>query len=496
MQGKRPAFLLLVVLVALCLACFAAGFAANQYFLFNRLSFKRVQLAAGRATSDVAANEEPLSKFEVIQLLWSVWDNVESHYVEEIKDERPLAYGALQGLLGSLGDPYSRFMPPAEFKEFSASKEGQFEGIGAIIGMYNDPKTGEQWLVVVEPLAGTPAAAAGLKAMDRLLKIDERLTKAMSTETAASLIRGKPGTKVRLTIARQGVPYSFEVEITRAQVEYPVVKYWMAAPGIGYVIIRTFSDTTAGKLDQALEALEKQGMRALLLDLRNNPGGLLTAAIEVTSRFVKEGPLIWVEERGKKPVPIDPQRSLYRERQYPMAVLVNEMSASGSEIIAGALQDYGLATIVGMKTFGKGMVQTVFPLPDNSAMALTTGRYLTPKKRDINKDKITPDVVVEFAPWAAELKKEKMEVLSPEEAARLLEFTHAWAKGTGGAPELSPAEREQLAAMLAHALAPFTVSWGESEEQRAAKDEQVKAAVKVLQEKLGGGEGAARAEGQ
>jgi len=486
MRSKRSASLLLVLLAALCLACFAAGFAADQYFLFHRLSVGRVQMAAGGTRADVEANERPLSKFDVIQLVWSVWDNVEAHYVKEIKDERPLAYGALQGLLSSLGDPYSRFMPPSEFKEFSATKEGQFEGIGALIGVRNDPKTGEESLAIVEPLPGTPAAAAGLKPMDRVLKIDDHSTKGMTTEMAASLIRGKPGTKVRLTIVRQGVAYPFDVEIERAQVDYPVIEYRTVAPGIGYVLIRTFSDKTAERLDEALDALDAKGIKALIIDLRNNPGGLLRSAIEVTSRFVNQKPLIWVGERGSKAEPIDPIAAVYRKKQYPMAVLVNEMTASGSEIMAGALQDYGLATVVGVKTFGKGMVQTVFPLPDGAAMALTTGRYLTPKKRDINQEKITPDVVVEFAPWAEELKA-KMAAVSPEDAERLLRVAEGLEKGSQSLGELSGADRKTLSAILVHGLAPFTVTWAESKEQGDAKDQQLQAGIKALEKKPGGG---------
>jgi len=490
MRSRRLVVFLVLVLVGLCLASFATGFVASQYFAFQRLSLGRLQLAASRDTSDVLAGEEPLSKFEVIQILWSVWDTIEKKYVEPIDDQRPLLYGALRGLINALGqshhDAYSRFMEPAEFSDFSASKEGQFEGIGAFIGQRTDPKTGEESLVIVEPIPGTPAAAAGLKAMDRIVKIDDKPTKGMTTEMAANLIRGKPGTKVRLTIFREGVSFPFEVEVTRQKVDFPVIEHRMVAPGIGYVLIRTFSDNTADKLDQALDDLEKQDMRALIIDLRNNPGGLLSSAVQVTSRFIKESPLIWVSERGSEPEPIKPVKSVYRAKQYPMAVLTNENTASGAEIMAAALQDYGLATVVGVKTFGKGMVQTVFPLPDRSAIALTTGRYLTPKKRDINKEKVVPDLIVEPAPYAEELKT-IAQAPSPEVAERLLEAVTALGKGEDRLSRLSPAERKELTSIMVHALAPFTVDWQVSKEERDAKDQQLKAAIKVLRDKLESG---------
>jgi carboxyl-terminal processing protease len=282
---------------------------------------------------------------------------VESNYVEEV-ESKDLLQGAIRGMLRSL-DPHTAYMTPEAFKEMQVETEGQFGGLGIEVTIQDDV------LTVVAPIEGTPAHKAGVEPGDRIIKVDDTSTKQMTLLEAVRLMRGPVGTPITITVVREGLED------------------------------RSFNKTTSKDLSKALEELEGQGMKRLILDLRNNPGGLLDQAVETAGLFLESGtPIVTIRGRNPKKVlpPFTAQISGHTD--YPMVVLVNAGSASASEIVAGALQDHGRAVLLGATTFGKGSVQTIVPLSDGSGLRLTTAKYYTPKDRLIQGSGIEPDIVV------------------------------------------------------------------------------------------------------
>ncbi|KPJ97747.1 MAG: peptidase S41 [Nitrospira bacterium SG8_35_4] len=313
---------------------------------------------------------------------------VKKNYVEEV-DEKDLVYGAIKGMLNSL-DPHSAFMPPEAFKELKVDTQGEFGGLGIQIGIKN------KILTIIAPIEDTPAYEAGVKAGDMIIKIEGKSTKDITLYEAVSKLRGRKGTKVTITIAREGLDKPKDFTITRDIIKLKSVKSRVIDDEIGYVKLTQFQEKTAGDLKKALKDLAKKDISSLVLDLRNNPGGLLKGAVDVTSQFLPSGKLVvYIQGRdGEKTKFNTSNGSSYYD--YPMVVLVNEGSASASEIVAGALQDWEKALILGTQTFGKGSVQTVMPLSDGSALRLTTARYYTPKDRSIQTTGITPDIIVKL----------------------------------------------------------------------------------------------------
>ncbi len=310
---------------------------------------------------------------------------VKENYVEEVPIKK-LIYGAIDGMVSSL-DPFSDFFTPEQYKEFMTETEGEFGGIGIEITLEKGRP------VVVAPIEGTPAWKAGLRPGDIIIAINGEDTFNMSLMEIVKKIRGKPGTKVKLTILRKGAGKPFEVVITRAIIKVPSVKY-VNFKGIGYIKISQFISETGENLERAIEDLEEQGVYGYIIDLRNNPGGLLSEAVKVGDIFIPEGKLI-VYTKGRK----GEIHRYYAEeepliRNKPIVLLVNKGSASASEIVAGALQDYHIATLVGERTFGKASVQNLIPLEDGSALKLTIAYYYTPKGRLIHKKGIEPDIKV------------------------------------------------------------------------------------------------------
>lgn len=361
-----------VVLVALIAAGFAAGYGAGQ----------RSQAAA-------------LSRAQGVRLLEAVLDRVHDSYIERTIDDRKLFFGAAKGMLEALGDPYSRFMEPRAYQEFKQDAQGFFFGIGIFIDLK------DVHLIVVQPIPGTPAARAGLRAGDRITRIDGITTEGMALQEAVVRIRGPKGTTVKLAI-RRGTR-DFDVSITRDRIEIIAgegpesldasTRAQLSQARIGYVKLITFNENTVRAFDRLFAEAQRAGARALILDLRNNGGGLLDVSLEVANRFVPAGqPLVHtVDRNGRRRT----ERATGRAKvSVPVVVLVNEFTASASEIVAGALQDSGAATLVGVKTFGKGVIQTVVDLPLDSGAAITTAKYLTPNGRDIHKKGMTPDMVV------------------------------------------------------------------------------------------------------
>jgi len=317
---------------------------------------------------------------------------VQKNYVEET-NSKDLVYGAIRGMLNTL-DPHSAFMSPEMYKEMQVDTKGEFGGLGIQIGMKDNR------LTVIAPIEGTPADRAGILAGDVIIKVNEESTKEMSLMDAVEKMRGPKGSKVTLTIQREGMDEPQVFELTRDIIKIESVKSKMLDDHIGYVRLSQFQEMTAKDLASALKKLKEAKMQSIILDLRNNPGGLLSSAVETSEQFIPPGKVI-VSIRGRDPKKqTDEYRSSDRNPYdtYPMIVLVNEGSASASEIVSGALQDWGRAIVLGTQTFGKGSVQTILQLSDGSGLRLTTAKYYTPKGRSIQNVGITPDIIVKPLP--------------------------------------------------------------------------------------------------
>jgi len=300
---------------------------------------------------------------------------------------RALTYEAIAGMLSSVKDKYTTFLTPKEYAELNEGLDGgNFSGVG--ISIQVDDKT--KLLTVNEVIPDGPAEKAGLQADDVITAIDGKSTKGLSTDDDAKLLRGPKGTVVHLTIERSGAPIPV-VAVTRDVIHQPSVYSKLLDDGIGYARLTVFGSNTAQELSAALDKLQAQGARAYVLDLRDNGGGYLNAAIDVSSKFIASGPIVSVESRGGSDTQYDAENTAIAPK--PLAVLVNRYTASASEITSGAIQDNGVGELVGEKTYGKGVVQTIHPLPDGSAVKITSARYLTPKGRDINLVGIVPDIL-------------------------------------------------------------------------------------------------------
>ncbi len=314
---------------------------------------------------------------------------IQKEYVTETKT-KDLVYGALKGMLASL-DAHSQFMDPETYEELKVDTQGKFGGLGIEITI----KDG--LLTVITPIQDTPAWKAGIKANDHIVKINDILTREMSLMDAVKKMRGKPGEIVKLTILRDTEKKLLDFKITRDIIKITDIKYVrILEEGIGYIRLSEFRENTYRELNNTLGILSKQGMKALIIDLRNNPGGLLDVAVKVTGKFLGPNKLI-AYTKGRQ---ADQDLEFFSEAkntsfELPLVILINEGSASGSEIVAGALQDYKRAIIIGTKSFGKGSVQTVIPLGDGTALRLTTSHYFTPSGKIIQGKGVTPDILVE-----------------------------------------------------------------------------------------------------
>ena len=337
-----------------------------------------------------------------------VFNAIKQGYVEPVEDKK-LINNAISGMVSNL-DPHSTYLDAEAFKELQVGTHGEFGGLGIEVGMEDG------FVKVIAPIEDTPAARAGLKTGDLIVKIDDTAVKGLTLNEAVKKLRGKPKTQVTLTIARKGMNKPLVVTLTREVIKVQSVKFKMLEPGYGYVRITQFQETTISALVNAVNQLYKNGpLKGLILDLRNDPGGLLNAAVGVSAVFLPPDDLV-VSTDGRAP---DAKHKFYAKpedyqhgreddlrnlpagiKTVPMIVLVNGGSASASEIVAGALQDYKRATVLGTQTFGKGSVQTVLPLPGNTAIKITTARYYTPKGRSIQAKGIEPDVEVEETPGA------------------------------------------------------------------------------------------------
>jgi carboxyl-terminal processing protease len=348
-----------------------------------------VGFLAGAQGKRPVRNAEGREIYEYLKTYSDVVDIVKKNYVDNVKDQ-DLIYASIKGMLESL-DPHSSFLTPDMYKDMQTETKGEFGGIGIEITVKDGFPT------VITAIEDTPAFKAGLKPSDHIVKIDGKPTKNMGLVDVVKIIRGPKGKPVTLTIVREGLSAPKDYEILRDVIVVKSVKSKMLENGYGYVRITQFQERTGKDLDLAVKELTKTAkgsLKGILLDLRNNPGGLLDQAVEVSERFLDDGLVTYIEGRKS-----DQKVKFYAHKKDdfmgPLVVLVNEGSASGSEIVAGALQDTRRAIIVGMKTFGKGSVQTILPLSDGSAVRLTTAKYYTPKGRSIQAEGIGPDIVVD-----------------------------------------------------------------------------------------------------
>jgi carboxyl-terminal processing protease len=344
---------------------------------------------AERDEPQAAAAPLPLDE---LRTFTEVFSRIKSDYVEPVSDKK-LLDDAVQGMLAGL-DPHSAYLDSDSFKDMRVETEGQFGGLGIEVTMENG------FVKVVSPIEDTPAARAGVKPGDLVIRLDEKAVKGMTLNDAVRMMRGKPGTDITLTIVREGVSKPLKITITRAVIKIKSVKSRLLDPGFGYVRITQFQAATDKNLVEAVRKLETENkgpLRGLVLDLRNNPGGVLNAAVGVSDAFLDKGLIVYTEGRvadSKMRLSATPGDVL---NGAPMVVLINGGSASASEIVAGALQDHKRAVIMGTKSFGKGSVQTIIPMSNGGALKLTTARYYTPNGRSIQALGIVPDVVTEEA---------------------------------------------------------------------------------------------------
>lgn len=375
--------------VVLVIIAFTAGLLLNNKSQVTDNS-QNEPIKYGQVTGNKTTVPEYLKKDVNFSLFWDVWQTVQDNYIDRPIGESKLLYGAMAGLVNALNDPYSIFLEPQESKKFSDDLKGKFDGIGAEIGLR------DQIITIVSPLPDSPALKAGLKAGDKVIEIDSVSTKNMDLNEAVNRIRGKKGTTVKLKIFRPSDNKYKDISIVRDVIKIVSIRWEMKENEIAYLQITNFNEDTEQRFKSAVKEILLKNPKGLILDLRNNPGGYLDRAVEIASYWLEPGQIVVQEEFSggeKKPYLANGAAQF---KNLKTIILVNGGSASASEIVAGALQDFGLAQLVGEKTFGKGSVQSLEELQDGSSVKLTVARWLTPKNRQINVVGIEPDVKVEL----------------------------------------------------------------------------------------------------
>lgn len=426
-HDRRQQFIkrLLLVLLAggVILLSFVSGMIvqAKFYAPVSELSASAELLSSAPAEAQVEL-PEIIKEGEIpaeFSTFWEAWSFLNEQFYGNIPPDQERVYGAIKGMVASFDDQHTSFIDPVRAAIISENMQGSFSGIGATVRM---DETGR--LIIVDPMLDQPAFKAGLRPEDVVVSIDGETLEGLSLYEAVSLIRGPVDSTVVLTILREDTPEPFEVPITRAKIELEVVEARLLeeAEGLGYVRLTQFSNGASEKVSEAIEDLLSKGVTALILDLRSNPGGLLSEAVDVGSLFIEEGPIVVEKLKGgeekvfeaKRPNPVF---------ELPIVVLVNEGSASASEIVAGAIQDTGRGQVIGQQTFGKGSVQLPHHLSDGSELRVTIAEWLTPSGRQIHGEGITPDVVVEMNydetnPEADPQLTEAIEVLTSQNGPR------------------------------------------------------------------------------
>ncbi len=345
----------------------------------------------GEVTGKSQELPEYLSKNVDFSLFWQVWNKIQNNYIDRPVGETQLLYGAMSGLVSALKDPYSVFLEPQPAKDFQDDLSGKFEGIGAEIGIRDD------LLTIISPLPESPAEKAGLKAKDRVTEIDGESTESISLTEAVRKIRGEKGTTVVLKVYRGKDNAFYDIPIVRDTIKLVSVRFEMKEDDVAYIRITNFNSDTDARFKQAVDQVLLENPQGIILDLRNNPGGYLDRAVTISSYWLPQGEVVVQEQFKEKE-----NHTQYlanggaQLKDYPTVVLVNEGSASASEIVAGALRDHGLAQLVGQQTFGKGSVQSLENLSDGSAIKLTIARWLTPNGDQIDVIGLKPDFEVEI----------------------------------------------------------------------------------------------------
>ena len=380
------------------------SFFKNIFLLIVFISVTSPFLFFQNALADISQKERE-STYKQLEVFANVLSILQEHYVTEI-DSHEIIDGAINGMLLSL-DPHSSYLKPESFRMLQDETRGSFPGIGIEITILDGI------LTIVSPIEGTPADKAGLKAKDIIIKIENESTKNMSAMQAVKKLRGPKGSQVTITVYREEWEEPRAITITRDIIPLQSVKSFFLEPGFAYTRITNFQSRTTKDYKAALRKMKKQQpIKGLILDLRNNPGGLLSQAVSIADFFLKKGLIVYTKGRLEDQNMIMKARDTGEKDFYPMVVLLNEGSASASEIVAGAIQDHKRGVLVGTRTFGKGSVQTIVPLPDGAGLRLTTAYYYTPKGRSIQARGITPDVVVPLMVPAPD-KEEKPESLAP-----------------------------------------------------------------------------------
>jgi carboxyl-terminal processing protease len=356
-------------------------------------SFTFAAAAQNGAVQEQISEKQQADDYTKADAFQDVMFLLQNYYVEDV-DFETLIEGAIDGMLNKV-DRYSYFMSPSEYKEMQQEYEGHYGGIGIVITMRDNK------LTIVSPIKNTPGEKAGLRAGDIISAIDGKETTEMSQMKAVDMMRGEEGTEVTLTIDR-GDEDLFDVKITRKDIEVPYVETEMKTEEIGYISLAQFIENVGKDVEKAVADLKAQGAKGIILDLRNNPGGLLNESIDVASVFLDKGVVVSVKQKDETERILEVNQEINSDTQIPLIVLINKGSASASEIVAGAVKDYGRGKLMGTTTFGKGVVQSVVPLEDGSAVSLTTARYYTPDGNYIHEKGIEPETKIELDLEAAQ----------------------------------------------------------------------------------------------
>ncbi len=347
------------------------------------------QISFEKGIIPIIKNKTPNSPKEVdFELFWNVWEAVEDKYAGDA-DYQKMLYGAISGMVEAVGDPYTLFMDPEETKKFNQEMEGSFEGIGAEV----EAKDGR--IIIVAPLEGTPAYEIGLKPQDIIMKIDGEDTQNMTINEAVSLIRGEKGTKVTLTIQREGLSESKDFEIIRNTIEIKSVSWSIKENNILNIEVNRFNEDTNSEFKKMTEEVDDLNPVGIVLDLRNNPGGYLDVAIDIASEFIEDGLIVIEEDRnGEREKWNATIKASFPD--VPMVVLINQGSASGSEIVAGAIQDRGRGILIGEKSFGKGSVQQIETFKQETSLRITVAHWLTPSGKSISENGLDPNIEIKM----------------------------------------------------------------------------------------------------
>ena len=373
-----------LILTAFLLSCVSLGKQIKQYATIKKsLASQELSSDTGEISHEKVSNAYTQKKIDIIQ------DTIEEYFLEEA-DSNELEAGVYRGMVEALGDPYSTYYTAKEWQDMQNQTQGIYFGIGAYIGV--DKET--QLPKIAKIIPNTPAEVSGRQAEDIIMKVDGVETAGMDATEVVSRVKGKEGTKVMLTVYRDGITDYLNIEVERKKIENPTVEYKMLEGRIGYIQINEFDDVTVDQFSDAYVTLNGNEMKGLILDLRGNPGGNLTAVTEIANMILPKGLIVYTEDKYGKRVEYNCDGK--NEIQIPMYVLINGYSASASEILAGAIKDYEKGILLGTTTYGKGIVQRMIPLSDGSAVKLTVSNYFTPKGNNIHKIGIEPDVTLEF----------------------------------------------------------------------------------------------------